>query len=466
MNPPSSRPLFAVLAMLTAATVASSTPPPIARAHPADDSAARTALGEFAFAVYRQLAADSSGHNVFCSPYSLSSALAMCAEGARGETALEMGRALRFPKTLSRQGSRDASLLPWDLRPVHAGMAALNRRFTTPSRDYQLGVASALWVDGSCRARRSYLDVITTFYRGGVYGVDFQGDARGAVRQINTWTAKQTRGRIRELLATVSPLTRLVITNAIYFKGDWAEPFEARQSQDEPFLLAGGSKVRTRTMIRPSMESVRYGAFEADGTFFPTPQYLTPGGPQKLYPDERGFLVLEMPYKGGELAMVLIVPRSETRLPAVEKALSQASVAGWIDLLEKRAVHVHVPTFKMATEYEVGPALRALGMRRAFLSPGPGGAQFEGMTLDEAPSRKLYIGQVIHKAFVEVNEKGTEAAAATAVATLAASAPPIGPAAQPFTPTFRADRPFLFLIRDRKTGTVLFIGRVNDPRRG
>jgi serine protease inhibitor len=446
--------LFAALALLTSFTVARAEP------RPGNDSA-RAALGEFAFDVYRQLAAEAPGRNVFCSPYSLYGALAMCAEGARGETAVEMGQALRFPKDLRRQGD-----VPWHTTPIHAGLAALNRRFAAPSSDHELGVANALWVDRSCLLRRDYLATITTHYRAGIYGVDFQSDRRGTIRKINAWAAKQTHGRIRDLLSESSPLSRLVITNAIYFKGDWAEPFEKRQSEDEPFILADGSQARTRTMIQSSMESVRYGAFEGDGTFFQTPRYIERGvGQQKLYPDERGFTVLEMPYKGGDLSMVLIVPRSATGLGAVEKALGPANVGKWLDVLEKRSVHVHVPRFRMETEYDMRSALEALGMRRAFVPPGPGGAQFEGMTVDDAPDRKLYVGRVVHKAFVEVNEKGTEAAAVTAVEALCAAAPPIGPVAEPFTPTFRADRPFVFLVRDTKSGTVLFVGRVNDPRR-
>jgi serine protease inhibitor len=458
--------LLATLAFLSALGVAQAEPRPLIVSTPrsTEDTAARTALGEFAFDVYRQVAADNRGRNVFCSPYSLYIPLAMCAEGARGETALEMGRALRFPKELERRAGEEARLTPWDITPIHAGLSSLSARFNAPSSDRELLVANALWVDGACRARQSYLETITGYYGGGVYGVDF-GAGIGAVRQINAWAEKQTRGRIKDLLSAVSPLTRLVITNALYFKSDWAEPFTPRESKDEPFLLGGGHTIQARTMIQSSMESVRYGAFEGNGTFFQTPRYLQPGfGERNLYPDARGFTVLEMPYKGGELSMLLIVPRSENGLPALEKELRPATVKTWTDRLEKRAVHVHVPTFKMETAYEMGPVLQRLGMKRAFVQPGAGGAQFEGMTLDESPNAKLYISSVVHKTFVEVNEKGTEAAAATAVVMAPGAAPPLGPTAEPFTPTFKADRPFLFLIRNTKTDTILFIGRVLDPR--
>jgi serine protease inhibitor len=462
-----SRPtLLAGLALFTAFGVAHAEPKGLVPSSPlpAEDSAARTSQGEFAFDVYRQLAAQNGGRNVFCSPYSLYVALAMCAEGARGQTAAEMGRALRFPKELERRDSEDARVVPWDMAPIRTGLGSLNKRFNAPSPDHELLVANALWVDASCRARQSYLDTITASYGGGVYGLDFRGGA-GAVRQINDWAEKKTRGKIKNLLGAISPMTRLVITNALYFKSDWKEPFEPRDTRDEPFILADGRTIQTRTMIQSSMESVRYGAFEGDGTFFQTPQYLQSGfGEQKLYPDARGFAVLEMPYKGGELSLLAIVPRSEQGLPALEKALGAAKVKTWTDQLEKRSVHVHVPPFKMETAYEMGPALQALGMKRAFIQPGSNGAQFEGMTLDESPDKKLFVSQVVHKAFVEVNEKGTEAAAATAVVMAPGAAPHFGPAQEPFTPTFKADRPFLFLIRDTKTDTILFIGRVTDPR--
>jgi serpin B len=420
------------------------------------DGSDQTGLGEFAFDAYRALAADNEGKNVFCSPYSLSNALAMCAEGARGETALEMGQALRFPKALHRDG-KIILPTPWDTVPIHAAVAALNRRFNGEAIGCELRVANALWVDRTCLLRKGYLETITKHYRGGVYGVDFKNDSRGAVRQINAWADKQTKGRIKDLLAEDSKLTKLVITNAIHFKGEWLEKFSADDTKDAPFTLANGDKAQVKTMGRRDSAKCRYGAFEADGSCFPTPAEVSFSGKQKVYPDN-GFTLLEMPYKGDELSMVLIVPRSEKGLPAVEKLLSPANLTAWLGKLEKRAVHVHVPKFTMQTECDAKKALESLGMKRAFVDPlTAGGAQFEGMTASDDWRDKVFVSQVVHKAFVDVNEEGTEAAAATA----AAMARSIG---GPFTPTFRADRPFVFLIRDSKTGTVLFIGRVTDPR--
>jgi serpin B len=466
--------LFAAVVLLCAFGVARAEPHPIANAsRPADQpSGARAPAGmdEFAFDVYRRLAADNAGKNVFCSPYSLYGALVMCAEGACGDTGLEMGQALRFGKDLRRQGKHVPDLT-WDLSTVHPGLAGLNKRLMAPS-GHELRVANALWVDESYRLHKWYLDAITKHYRGGVYGVDFKNDTRGAYRQINAWGDKKTNGRIKELLNEGTDRTRLVITNAIYFKGDWAEPFDAKDTLVEPFWPKGdgagaaGQPLLAKTTIRSNMESARYGAFQAGGKPFATPQDLPQGRDEtKLYPDSRGFLVLEMPYKRSDLSMVVVVPRGDD-LTTIEELLTAANVKTWMENLEKREVHVHLPKFKMAMEYGMQRQLEALGMKRAFVDPlTSGGAEFEGMAATDDPREKLYVTRVVHKAFVEATETGTEAAATTAVEmAVPLSAAPIRPLTQPFTPTFKADRPFVFLIRDTKSGAILFVGRVNDPR--
>jgi serine protease inhibitor len=183
-----------------------------------------------------------------------------------------------------------------------------------------------------------------------------------------------------------------------------------------------------------------------------------------LYLDSHGFAMLEMPYKGEQLSMVVIVPQSADGLADLEKKLSSDQLQTWIDRLQRRAVNVFLPKFKLETTYKMADTLKAMGMARAFADPRDpaNGAQFDGMNASQDPEQKLYISKVIHKAFVEVSEKGTEAAAATAVR--------VGPRAMSvgrslsFTPTFHADKPFLFVIRDKPTGTILFVGRVTDPR--
>jgi serine protease inhibitor len=171
--------------------------------------------------------------------------------------------------------------------------------------------------------------------------------------------------------------------------------------------------------------------------------------------------MLELPYKGGEVAMLVLLPRSADGLEALEKKLTSENLAAWAGKLQQRGVHVYLPKFKVETKFDLGQTLQGLGMVRAFKDPrAADGAQFDGMSESQDPLQKLYVSKVLHKAFVEVSEKGTEAAAATAVMM---ARPTAAPAAVPFTPTFKADRPFLFLIRDRQSGSVLFLGRMVNP---
>jgi serpin B len=484
------------------------------------------ANSDFALDLYARLAGEKPGANLFFSPYSISSALAMVAEGARGETAEQMGKVLRYPEAARRTGG-DAQQVPWDMARIHAAMAQLNDHFTSgsnpPPRDvpsrlagmrkaleaankqaeelartgkwqeqarearkaqalaaeinklqvqysqYELLVANALWGEKTYPFQQSYLDIIQKYYRTGLFSVDFRNDFEGARKQINAWVEKQTHDRIKDMIpadaldAEAKKLLRLVLTNAIYFKGEWAEVFKPEQTKDDDFLLSDQGRARVPMMQHDYMPQASYAAFTGDGTFFDTPTQVPRDGfdPKTAYPDVRGFAMLELPYKGGEVSMVLIVPQAATGLPAVEKLLTGGGLSTWIGKLQKRRVNVFLPRFKLETKYPLADSLRAMGMVRAFHDPREAnGAQFDGMSVSQDPAQKLYIGKVLHKAFVEVNEKGTEAAAATAVLMPAASAAPV---TVPFTPTFKADRPFLFLIRDQKTGSILFLGRVTNP---
>ncbi|MBD3219596.1 hypothetical protein GF314_00010 [bacterium] len=216
-------------------------------------------------------------------------------------------------------------------------------------------------------------------------------------------------------------------------------------------------------------EAARYAAFAGDGAAFATPQRVPahgsvdpddPLGPAR-YPDDDGFTMVELPYKGGRLAMLVIAPRRHDGLAAVEAHLSAATLAEWTARLEARAVHVWLPRFRLETKYRMNEPLQALGMARAFRDPRePDGARFDDLTTSTDPRDRLFVSVVAHKAFVEVTEEGTEAAAATAVAM---ALPTAAPATVPFTPEFRADRPFLVLIRDVETGAVMFMGRVMRP---
>lgn len=482
---------------------------------PADHAV--TANSGFAVDLYRQLAKENQGKNLFFSPYSMSSALAMTAEGARGETAAQMGKVLRFPEAARHVGD-DAQLIPWNTALIHTGMAALNERFNPKPaaqdvRDkiavlrkeldaanrqaaelraarkwqdlqnlapksqqiaaelnellvqvdqYELRVANALWGEKTDPFRQSYIDTINKYYQtGGLFPVDFRGDPEGSRKRINAWVENQTKDRIKDLIprGAINPLTALVLTNAIYFKGEWAQVFAEKDTKDDEFALADGTKLRVPMMHR-SMDSASYAAMNGDGTFFDTPgEYDSRKGidEKKFYPNEHGFQILELPYKGKELSMVLFVPRAADGLASIENLITAEILHVWIGRLQKRSVKVFMPKFKLETTYEMNKTLQTMGMVRAFRNPAvPDGAQFEGMC-----ASPLYISTVLHKAFVEVNEKGTEAAAATAVVMEDGGGVS---EMEPFTPTFRADKPFVFAIRDVKTGTILFLGRVTNPK--
>jgi serine protease inhibitor len=430
----------------------------VTKAGAAPERHAVAANADFALDLYGQLAKENDGKNLFFSPYSMSNALAMTVEGARGQTADEMGKVLRFPEAAKRLGD-DAQLLPWNTGLIHTGMAALNDRFQSKAdTPYEISVANALYGEQTYPFSPDYVATIGKFYgTGAVVPVDFKNLAEAARLQINAWAEEKTRGRIKDLVpqGAVGGLTRLVLLNAIYFKADWATEFDVKATREQDFHVGAGRKQAVAMMHKDGLKGGRYGAFNADGSRFTTPREVTHDAkPDTLYPGLGGFQIAELPYKGKELSMVLVVPQDLDGLAAVEKQLTAETVAAWLGAIEAREMHVAMPKFRLETDYKMKPTLEALGMSQAFDSEK---ATLDGMVT--AGSAGLFISGVIHKAFVEVTEKGTEAAAATAVFGIFGAAP----RTRPFTPTIRADRPFLFAIRDVQTGTILFLGRFIDP---
>lgn len=474
----------------------------------------------FACDLYRQLSEENDGKNLFFSPCSVSSALAMMAEGARGETAQQMGKVLRYPESTATKDVK----LPWNMAPIHSGMASLNDRFNSKKDpvmvakikskiaelekqleelkeeheserefrlsvdpkeqnladeinaaksqldQYELNLANALWVERSYPFRDDYLEKIGKFYKtGGAFPVDFKGNPEKVRLEINSWVEGETEKRIKDLIpeGAVDGLTRMILVNAIYFKGDWTKPFEVKNTKDREFTRVDGSTVIKPMMNANALKEASYAAFNSDGSFFETPSEISNfGSPPKLSPGKNGFAMLELPYMGDELSMVIIAPNDPGQLKAVEEKLTPKNLATWIAKLKKRKVHVFLPKFKEETDYILGDreksaALQKLGMIRAFVDPrAPKGAVFDGMSHVTDPQNKLYLGKVFHKAFIEVSEKGTEAAAATAAVMFVPLSVPLS---EPYTPTFKADRPFLCLIRDRVTGSILFMGRILEP---
>jgi len=475
------------------------------------------AVNTFGVRLFKQLAKSAPGKNVFISPYSISAAMAMATEGARGDTEAELVNALAYPNNSgsarrvttvhagfmalrtrmdAAAGSADTALRS-QIKKLEAQLEKANEqaRQHVKQREYdaaddaqnraheiadklnslrtqvdrfELTSANALWVAKQFPLLDSYRDEINTYYEtGGTTPMNFAEQPEQCRQQINQWVEDQTAARIKNLLAkgTVTPDTGLIITNAIYFLGQWADPFDKDRTTDADFTLADGNSISVRMMNDRYRDDVVYAAFNADGSFFDTPAEVPASGDHDIqtYPAAGGFTMIELLYKGDELAMTLIAPRSADGLAAIEGLLGEQGADAWLARLTEREVHVAVPRFRLESNYELKPALKQLGIARAFVNPAlPDGADFSGMSTSSDPRKQLFIGQVVHKAWLDVNEEGTEAAAATAVIRFTGAAAPEREMV-PFIPEFRADRPFVFMIRDRVSGTILFIGRIENP---
>lgn len=366
---------------------------------------------EFAFELYHRLSAAQG--NLFLSPYSISTALAMTSAGARGKTAEQIQEVFHFP--------------PQD--QLHPALAELRQEIngTSGKQKYQLSTANALWGAKSYPFRPEFLKLVKDEYGADLTNLDFAGDTEGARQTINRWVEKETHDKIRDLIArgVLTADTRLVLTNAVYFKGTWDLPFKKDRTQDQPFRASGGAKPKVPLMY----QAAPFGYAETDD-----------------------YQALQMSYAGNRLALLVLLPKRDD-LRGLEKQLSASFVAGLVGKMGHEQVIVNLPRFKTTAEFELSDALKAMGMPLAFSDA----ADFSGMTVSRQES--LMLSKVIHKAFVDVNEEGTEAAAATAVI-----ARPTAALARPKpVPIFQADHPFVYLIRDVRNGSVLFLGRLSDP---
>lgn len=363
---------------------------------------------EFAFNLYATLRVTDG--NLFFSPYSVSSALAMTHAGARGTTASQIARTLRF------------SLPPARLHSVFAG---LNREVTAipdVSSSYQLYVANALWAQQGGALRDDFIKITRELYGAGLNEMNFVRAPEDARNTINQWVRKQTNDRIIELLnrGSLNGETRLVLTNAVYFMGAWEQPFNPRQTREGEFHVSNTMTVKVPLMHHDS---------------------------EFRYARTNGAFALDMPYKGRNLSMIVLLPPENGTLADLEKALTPDNVGNWVDAMEFGRVRVTLPTFRVESAFSLKTALSKLGMPLAFSRE----ADLSGIN----GQKNLSVSEVVHKAFAEVDEVGTEAAAATGVGFALVSAPP----------EFRATRPFVFLIRDNRNGSVLFLGRVTNPAR-
>lgn len=390
---------------------------------PAVDAEAVSALvaGNTAFAVdlYREVAKRPG--NLFLSPYSISTALAMTREGARGTTRAEMDRVLHLEAEDAASSFRDLAVV---LRPpfVQDGYGREARRVPA----YELSVANRLWGQRGTGFLPEFVKGLGASFGADLEELDFQRSSSASRIAINQWVARATRGKITDLVpgGAIRRDTRLVLTNAIYFKAGWVDEFAKSRTVDGPFRRTDGAVVETRLMRR--QDDFTYGETEA-------------------------VQLLWMAYRGGELTMLVVLPRVRDGLSAVEARLDVATLDAWREAMTRREVEVTLPKFRYTCTLGLGEPLGALGMTEAFSSK----ADLSGMTREE----RLFLSGAFHKAFVAVDEEGTEAAAATAVITTSAELDP------PKPPVFKADHPFLFLVRHRNTGTILFMGRVSDPSR-
>jgi serpin B len=362
----------------------------------------------FGYDLYRQLHTQKG--NLFFSPYSISTALSMTYAGARGQTAQEMAHVLHLLAEQEKQ---------------HPGMAAVVAGLAGQKDGVRLDVANALWGQKGQPFLPEFLQLTKRYYGAGFHPIDFR-NGEAARQEINAWVEKQTQDKIKDLLGPNSvDNASLVLTNAIYFKGDWLKPFAKRRTRKEDFFVTADDKVKVDMM------------------------HLTDSF---NYMENDDFQALSLPYKGEAVSLIAFLPRAKDGLGKLEEQFKAGLVNDVLAKLKKTRVIVSLPKFKMTSSFELADVLSKMGMPLLFQA---GKADLSGIVA----SNDLFISKVVHKAYVDVYEEGTEAAAATGVIAVRASA--VRP---PSDPIFRADHPFLFAIRDNKTGSMLFLGRVANPK--
>ncbi len=366
----------------------------------------------FAFDLYGKLR--EGGGNLFFSPFSISTALAMSYAGAQGQTAAEMAKTLHFPL--------DQSHLPTAYQALPAAVNGKGK-----PRSFQLYTANAPWGQEGYYFLPDFLKLTEDYYSGGLHDVDFKNATEQARQTINQWVEEQTNKKIKDLLkaGAINMETALVLTNAIYFKAAWDNEFSDKRTKPEAFHLTGEKEVMAPMMNKTEMCN---------------------------YLDTADFQLLALPYEKKQLSMLVLLPKKVDGLAGLERALSADKLGSWLPKTKAAQVDITFPKFKITADFDLGRELSALGMPKAFTNT----ADFSGITT----TRPIKIYHVFHKAYVDVNEAGTEAAAVTA--------PVFGPVSGSLGPTtkavFRADHPFVFLIRDNQTGSILFLGRVLNPQ--
>jgi len=368
-------------------------------------------MNQFATTTYHELARGTD--NIVFSPFNISTALSMALAGARGQTATEMAATLHQPPA-------DAA--------YHAAVADLVSRLNKSANTAgdELSMANALWLAQGLKILPAFEKTIRDQYGAPPTLLDFSANAEAARARINSWTSDHTKGKIQQLFGpgSIDPRTRLIITSAIYFNGKWSSPFKPTSTNPAPFKLEGGGTTDAKLMHQT--DNFDYG-------------------------ETTSLQILQMKYADQSLAFVVLLPKTPDGIGNLEKSLTADNLTGWLAKLSNQRVEVLLPKFRAESEFQLAKALSNMGMKAAFQDS----ADFSGID----GRRDLFISQVVHKAYVDVSEQGTEAAAATGVSMM-----PMAIRQPQQHPVFRADHPFVFLIRDTHTGVILFAGRLMNPK--
>lgn len=372
----------------------------------------RNAINAFTFNFFKELSNDNT-ENIFISPYSIFTALAMTYEGAEGDTADEMASVLSVEQ---------------DNASFHEYMKNLYELLNEQNEDYNISTANALWIKKNFQLLETYLSVIRDFYGGEATEVDFSNPEESA-EIINNWVENHTNNLIQDLITpdVIDPLTALILTNAIYFKGVWRVQFDPINTTDRDFETNTEDTIQVPTMKLVDTEDVFY------------------------YTETDDLQILELPYTGDDLSMMILLPKNND-LSDIIDTIDDDSFLEWKESMIERNVDIYLPKYKVETKYSLKPHLQQLGMNNPFTPI----ADFSGIT----GRKDLYISSVVHKAYIDVNEEGTEAAAATGVVMVLTSNGGGGSSRI----TFDCDHPFLYLIQHTQTGTILFMGKVVDPQ--
>jgi serpin B len=370
---------------------------------------------KFAFKLYNELKSNED-KNLFYSPFSISTALAMVYAGARNETALQISQTLNFAPNANFHS--DYKNLLGNLKKETDGGIKLN-------------IANGLWVQKDFNFLDSYFEIVRSNYSSELKNVDFIDESEREItrKDINDWVAQKTNDKIKDILSpgVLTRLTRLVLVNAIYFYGDWAKPFKKEDTEPKDFFLTDQSRVEVPFMNQHGM----YNYFE-----------------------DSNIKAIEIPYKDNRASMVIFLPNEKNGIPEFDKSFDYKYYQNIVSAFQYSEVRLSLPKFTTTNEFNLSETLSKMGMPLAF---SPGGADFSGMDgkLD------LYISTVIHQAFINVDEKGTEAAAATAVVIGATAVRPSSD-----IKVFNVDHPFIFYIKDNSTGSILFMGKMMNPGLG